>query len=149
MLFADRISLAALWRVTSGEPIRACVGVRLIASQQAPELRKCGSGSATLSPPRKKLDRGSPRGVTETIPAGQTAQKEAEKARTRFLAQVGDWRNPRTRPQASRFALLRPTTGDDPETYVELDDCNRIVRYSGGPVMAQGDAALAELIDKP
>lgn len=56
--------------------------------------------------------------------------------------------------RASRFALLRPTTGDDPETYVELDGCHRImvvgwVRYPGGPVMSQGDAALAELIDKP
>lgn len=56
--------------------------------------------------------------------------------------------------RASRFALLWPTTGGDPETYVELDGCHRImvvgwVRYPGGPVIAQGDAALAELIDKP
>jgi hypothetical protein len=55
---------------------------------------------------------------------------------------------------ASRFALLWPTSGGDPETYVELDGCRRVmvvggVLYPGGPVMAQGDAALAELIDKP
>ncbi|MFG3418705.1 hypothetical protein [Micromonospora sp. NPDC048063] len=35
--------------------------------------------------------------LTETIPAGRTAAKEAEKARTRLLAQVDDRRNPRTR----------------------------------------------------
>jgi hypothetical protein len=55
---------------------------------------------------------------------------------------------------ASRFALLWSTAGGDPETYVELDGCHRImvvgwVLYSDGPFMAQGDAALAELIDKP
>ncbi|MFG3298861.1 hypothetical protein [Micromonospora chersina] len=35
--------------------------------------------------------------LTETIPAGPTARKEADKARTRFLAQVDERRNPRTR----------------------------------------------------
>ncbi|NBE80178.1 hypothetical protein [Micromonospora rubida] len=52
---------------------------------------------------------------------------------------------------ASRFALLWSVTGGDPQTYVELDGCYRIVAvaYPGGPVIAQGDAALAELIDKP
>lgn len=55
--------------------------------------------------------------------------------------------------QASRFALLRSTSGGDPQTYVELDGCHRImvvggVRPPGRTVMAQGDAALAELIDK-
>ncbi|MEH0971245.1 hypothetical protein V6U77_08955 [Micromonospora sp. CPCC 205546] len=54
---------------------------------------------------------------------------------------------------ASRFALLRSVTGGDPQTYVELDGCRRImvVTYpgAGGPVIAQGDDALAKLIDKP
>ncbi|MGW5667194.1 hypothetical protein [Micromonospora sp. NPDC003776] len=42
-------------------------------------------------------------------------------------------------------------TGGEPQTYVELDGCHRImsVDYPGAPIMAQGDAALAELIDKP
>ncbi|MEU1684773.1 tyrosine-type recombinase/integrase [Micromonospora sp. NPDC005707] len=35
--------------------------------------------------------------LTETIPAGPSAHREAEKARTRFLAQVDERRNPRTR----------------------------------------------------
>jgi hypothetical protein len=35
--------------------------------------------------------------LTETIPPGPTAQREAEKVRTRFLAQVDERRNPRTR----------------------------------------------------
>ncbi|MGW3805808.1 hypothetical protein [Micromonospora sp. NPDC005113] len=52
--------------------------------------------------------------------------------------------------QASRFALLWSVAGGDPQTYVELDGCHRImvVAASGGTVIAQGDAALAELIDK-
>jgi hypothetical protein len=52
---------------------------------------------------------------------------------------------------ASRFALLWSVTGGDRQTtYVELDGCHRImVVIPGGPVIAQGDAALAELIDKP
>ncbi|SCE98453.1 hypothetical protein GA0070607_3989 [Micromonospora coriariae] len=52
---------------------------------------------------------------------------------------------------ASRFALLWSVAGGDPQTYVELDGCHRImvVAASDGPVLAQGDAALAELIDKP
>jgi integrase len=35
--------------------------------------------------------------LTETIPPGPTARKDAEKARTRFLSQIDDRRNPRTR----------------------------------------------------
>ncbi|MFV2102573.1 hypothetical protein [Micromonospora sp. LOL_024] len=35
--------------------------------------------------------------LTETVPPGPTARKETEKARTRFLAQVDDRRNPCTR----------------------------------------------------
>jgi hypothetical protein len=54
--------------------------------------------------------------------------------------------------RASRFAVLRATTGEDPGTYVELDGCHRIMVTphpdAGGPAIAQGDAALAELIDK-
>ncbi|MEU5567861.1 hypothetical protein [Micromonospora musae] len=51
--------------------------------------------------------------------------------------------------QASRFALLWATTGEDPQTYVELDGCHRVmvVRVDGS-VLAQGDAALAKLIDE-
>jgi hypothetical protein len=54
---------------------------------------------------------------------------------------------------ASRFALLRSVAGGDPQTYVELDGCRRIMVVprpgAGGPVIAQGDATLTELIDKP
>ncbi|TDC40042.1 hypothetical protein E1211_02045 [Micromonospora sp. 15K316] len=51
--------------------------------------------------------------------------------------------------QASRFALLWATTGEDPQTYVELDGCHRVMVVRGdGSVPAQGDAALAELIDE-
>ncbi|MBQ0902885.1 hypothetical protein [Micromonospora sp. U21] len=51
---------------------------------------------------------------------------------------------------ASRFALLWSVAGGDPQTYVELDGCHRImvIVHPGGPVIAQGDAALAELIGK-
>lgn len=53
--------------------------------------------------------------------------------------------------RASRFALLWSVTGGEPQTYVELDGCHRVmlVDYPGAPIIAQGDAALAELIDKP
>jgi hypothetical protein len=53
--------------------------------------------------------------------------------------------------QASRFALLWSVTGGEPQTYVELDGCHRImlVDHPGAPIIGQGDAALAELIDKP
>ncbi|MGW3854920.1 hypothetical protein [Micromonospora arida] len=53
--------------------------------------------------------------------------------------------------RASRFAVLRPMTGSDPRTYVELDGCRRITVVAAGDrrVIAQGDAALIELIDKP
>ncbi|MFI7523855.1 hypothetical protein [Micromonospora globbae] len=54
---------------------------------------------------------------------------------------------------AGRFALLRSVAGGDPQTYVELDGCRRIMVVprpgAGGPVIAQGDAVLTELIDKP
>ncbi|MFG3330205.1 hypothetical protein [Micromonospora chersina] len=38
-----------------------------------------------------------------------------------------------------------------PQTYVELDGCHRIILVDppGAPIIAQGGAALAELIDKP
>jgi hypothetical protein len=45
-----RISLAALRRLT-GEPVSACVGVPLVASRLALELRVCGSYSAKYGPP--------------------------------------------------------------------------------------------------
>ncbi len=35
--------------------------------------------------------------LTETVPAGRTAEREAEKVRTRFLNQVDEKRSPRTR----------------------------------------------------
>ncbi|RAO40846.1 hypothetical protein GAR06_05793 [Micromonospora saelicesensis] len=39
--------------------------------------------------------------LTEVVPAGRTAAKEAEKARTRLLAQVDERRNPRTRGRST------------------------------------------------
>ncbi|MER7444525.1 hypothetical protein [Micromonospora avicenniae] len=53
--------------------------------------------------------------------------------------------------RASRFALLWSVTSADTQTYVELDGCHRIMMVvpPGGPIIAQGDAALAELIGKP
>jgi hypothetical protein len=52
---------------------------------------------------------------------------------------------------AGRFALLQPVTDGGPPTYGELDGCHRIMADAGrgGPVLAQGDAALAELLDQP
>ncbi|MEU0157235.1 tyrosine-type recombinase/integrase [Micromonospora fulviviridis] len=41
--------------------------------------------------------------LTETIPPGRTAAKEAEKARTRLLAQVDERRNPRTRANVDQL----------------------------------------------
>ncbi|MGC5309270.1 tyrosine-type recombinase/integrase [Micromonospora zamorensis] len=68
------------------------------AKRQRGEVEELPSGSlrvkvyAGIDPITKKRHY-----LTETIPAGPTARKEAEKARTRFLAQVDDRRNPRTR----------------------------------------------------
>ncbi len=50
MLLVDRISGAALRRL-SGEPFRACGGVRPVASRLGPELWECGSDSAKYGPP--------------------------------------------------------------------------------------------------
>jgi hypothetical protein len=36
----------------SGESVRVCGGVRLVASRSGPELRVCGSDSAKYGPPR-------------------------------------------------------------------------------------------------
>lgn len=50
---------------------------------------------------------------------------------------------------AGRFALLRSVTNSRPLIYVELDGCHRVMTEKdyGGPLLAQGDAALAALID--
>jgi hypothetical protein len=57
--------------------------------------------------------------LTETIPPGPRAARDAEKARTRLLAQVDERRNPRTRATVSQLldrhlAMLNvePTTLD-------------------------------------
>ncbi|WP_431973964.1 tyrosine-type recombinase/integrase [Micromonospora haikouensis] len=68
------------------------------AKRQRGEIEELPSGSlrvkvyAGLDPITKKRHY-----LTETVPPGPTARKEAEKARTRFLAQVDERRNPRTR----------------------------------------------------
>ncbi|WP_155391271.1 hypothetical protein [Catellatospora paridis] len=49
--------------------------------------------------------------------------------------------------RASRFAMLQPV-GGGLDIYVELDNCHRVLTYSGGTVFAQGNAALATLLDK-
>jgi integrase len=41
--------------------------------------------------------------LTETVPAGPTARKDAERARTRLLGQVDERRNPRTRATVSQL----------------------------------------------
>jgi integrase len=41
--------------------------------------------------------------LTETVPAGPMARREAEKVRTRFLAQVDERRNPRTRATVNQL----------------------------------------------
>ena len=63
----DRIS-AALRQVVAAETVRACVGGRLAASRLAPELRVCGSDSATYGPPCVLLLR---RPVTENPVTGR------------------------------------------------------------------------------
>jgi hypothetical protein len=49
MLFAQRISLAALRRVGSADLLRASGGVRLKPSRSGPEQCECGSGCAIRS----------------------------------------------------------------------------------------------------
>jgi hypothetical protein len=51
---------------------------------------------------------------------------------------------------ASRFAVLRLADGAAGEVYVELDGCQRVmvVPAAGSPVLAQGDAGLAGLLDQ-
>jgi hypothetical protein len=48
--------------------------------------------------------------LTETIPPGPRAAAEAEKVRARFLSEVAERRNPRTRATVSQ--LIRPARGD-------------------------------------
>jgi hypothetical protein len=52
---------------------------------------------------------------------------------------------------ANRFALLLAANGAGAAVYVELDGCQRILiePATGGPVLAQGDAALTALLDHP
>jgi hypothetical protein len=51
---------------------------------------------------------------------------------------------------ASRFAVLSSADGVAGEVYVELDGCQRVmtVPATGSPVLAQGDAGLAALLDQ-
>lgn len=51
---------------------------------------------------------------------------------------------------ASRFAVLSSADGVAGEVYVELDGCRRIMTdlATGTPVLAQGDAGLAALLDQ-
>jgi hypothetical protein len=51
---------------------------------------------------------------------------------------------------ASRFAMVQAVSNLYPVNYVELGGCHRIMSTGvGGTVFAQGDAALAALIDTP
>src|SRR3954469_18759495 len=43
--------------------------------------------------------------LTETVPAGPSAVRDAEKVRTRWLAQVDERRNPRTRRPSISFSI--------------------------------------------
>ncbi len=68
---------------------------------------------------KKRLD------LEETIPAGPRAAKEAEKARTRLLAQVDERRNPRTRATVNQLLdryltvlKVEPTTRGTYEGYI-------------------------------
>ena len=63
--------------------------------------------------------------LEETIPAGPRAAKEAEKARTRLLAQVDERRNPRTRATVNQMfdryltvLDVEPTTRSTYEGYI-------------------------------
>jgi hypothetical protein len=50
---------------------------------------------------------------------------------------------------ASRFAVRSAADGATAEVYVELDRCRRIMTVpAAGPVLAQGDAGLAALLDQ-
>jgi integrase len=82
------------------------------------EIEKLPSGSlrvrvyAGIDPVSKKKHY-----LTETVPAGPTAEKEAERIRTRFLNQVDERRNPRTKATLNQLldrwlevAELEPTT---------------------------------------
>ncbi len=63
--------------------------------------------------------------LTEIIPAGPRAAREAEKVRTRLLAQVDEQRNPRTRATVDqlldrhlKLLSVEPTTLDSYETFI-------------------------------
>lgn len=63
--------------------------------------------------------------LTETIPAGRTAKRDAEKALTRLLNQVDEQRNPRTRATVNQLLdryleliTLEPTTRGTYEGYI-------------------------------
>lgn len=78
MLFVDRISLAALWRVTSGELVSVCVDVRPLASRSVPEQCEFGSGSATSGPPKR-----TPKRTGATAPSTLAGTESACYARSK------------------------------------------------------------------
>ncbi|RAO43633.1 hypothetical protein GAR06_04769 [Micromonospora saelicesensis] len=96
--------------------------------------------------PRSDQENGKAAGVL----AHGTVLRGDRRAAVEHALGASDPANP-CNASASRFAVLRPMTGSDPRAYVELDGCRRITVVAAGHrrVIAQGDAALIELIDKP
>ena len=68
--------------------------------------------------------------LTETIPAGPTAHREAEKARTRLLAQVDEKRNPRTRATLNQL-LDRWLDVAELESTTRRNYINKLERCAG------------------
>lgn len=106
-------------RTRYGRPMATASGR---VKRQRGEIEESPSGSlrvkvyAGIDPITKKRHY-----LTETIPAGPTARKEAEKSRTRFLAQVDDRRNPRTRATVDQL-LDRQLAEQRPYVLVQLLD---------------------------
>src|SRR5918993_1736247 len=85
--------------------------------------------------------------LDETIPAGPGAAKQAEKARTRLLAQVDEKRNPRTRATVNQMLDrylsvldVERTTKSTYEGYIR----NHIRPVLGSLPLARLDAEMVE-----
>jgi len=83
----------------------------------------------------------------ETIPAGPTAQREAEKVRTRLLAQVDERRNPRTRATVAqlldRWLEMLDVEASTRQGYPQARQaCPAAARQGSGGPAGLGDAGV-------
>ncbi len=124
------------------EPIASYRGSKASAKRLRGEIETLASGSlrvrvySGIDPVTRKRHH-----LTEIIPAGPRAAKEAEKARTRLLSKVDEQRNPRTRATVNQMLDRHLEMLDVEET--TLDSYESFVRNHIRPLI--GDVPLGRI----